>query len=69
MLFGLARLALLGGGRLGAALLSGLLRAGRQVPALVVAARLPARAPSLAPPSSVLVPSAAAAVAPAPFVV
>ena len=41
MLSGMARIAIIGGGSIGEALLSGLLRAGRQVKDLVVAERMP----------------------------
>ena len=40
----MARIAIIGGGSIGEALLSGLLRAGRQVKDLVVAERMPERA-------------------------
>jgi pyrroline-5-carboxylate reductase len=48
MLCGMARIAIIGGGNIGEALLSGLLRAGRQVKDLVVAERLPDRVKYLA---------------------
>ncbi len=69
MLFGMARIAIIGGGSIGEALLSGLLRAGRQVKDLVVAERMPDRANYLAQTYSVLVTSAADAVENATFVV
>ncbi|CFD25794.1 pyrroline-5-carboxylate reductase [Mycobacterium tuberculosis] len=69
MLFGMARIAIIGGGSIGEALLSGLLRAGRQVKDLVVAERMPDRANYLAQIYSVLVTSAADAVENATFVV
>lgn len=69
MLFGMARIAIIGGGSIGEALLSGLLRAGRQVKDLVVAERTPDRANYLAQTYSVLVTSAADAVENATFVV
>lgn len=69
MLFGMARIAIIGGGSIGEALLSGLLRAGRQVKDLVVAERMPDRANYLAQAYSVLVTSAADAVENATFVV
>ena len=53
----MARIAIIGGGSMGEALLSGLLRAGRQVKDLVVAERLPHRARYLAETYSVLVTS------------
>ena len=55
MLSGMARIAIIGGGSIGEALLSGLLRAGRQVKDLVVAERMPERAKYLADTYSVLV--------------
>lgn len=69
MLFGMARIAIIGGGSIGEALLSGLLRAGRQVKDLVVTERMPDRANYLAQTYSVLVTSAADAVENATFVV
>lgn len=62
MLSGMARIAIIGGGSIGEALLSGLLRAGRQVKDLVVAERTPERAKYLADTYSVLVTSVADAV-------
>ena len=53
----MARIAIIGGGSMGEALLSGLLRAGRQVKDLVVAERVPERARYLAEAYSVLVTS------------
>ena len=50
----MARIAIIGGGSIGEALLSGLLRAGRQVKDLVVAERVPERAKYLADTYSVL---------------
>ncbi|MGO8853446.1 MAG: pyrroline-5-carboxylate reductase [Mycobacterium sp.] len=58
----MARIAIIGGGSIGEALLSGLLRAGRQVKDLVVAERTPERAKYLADTYSVLVTSVADAV-------
>jgi pyrroline-5-carboxylate reductase len=69
MLSGMARIAIIGGGSIGEALLSGLLRAGRQVKGLVVAERMPERAKYLADTYSVLVTSVTAAVENATFVV
>lgn len=69
MLSGMARIAIIGGGSIGEALLSGLLRAGRQVKDLVVAERVPERANYLADTYSVLVTSVADAVENATFVV
>jgi pyrroline-5-carboxylate reductase len=51
----MARIAIIGGGSIGEALLSGLLRAGRQVKDLVVAERVPERVKYLADTYSVLV--------------
>ena len=69
MLSGMARIAIIGGGTMGEALLSGLLRSGRQVKDLVVAERVPERARYLADTYSVLVTSVADAAANATFVV
>jgi pyrroline-5-carboxylate reductase len=69
MLGGMARIALVGGGSMGEALLSGLLRAGRQVKDLVVAERMPDRARYLADTYSVLVTSLPDAVGNATFVI
>lgn len=69
MLSGMARIAIIGGGSIGEALLSGLLRAGRQIKDLVVAERMPDRARYLADTYSVLVTSVTEAVENATFVV
>jgi pyrroline-5-carboxylate reductase len=69
MLCGMARISIIGGGSMGEALLSGLLRAGRQVKDLVVAERLADRARYLAESYSVLVTSVADAVENARFVI
>ena len=69
MLSGMARIAIIGGGSIGEALLSGLLRAGRQVKDLVVAERVPERAKYLANTYSVLITSVADAMENATFVV
>jgi pyrroline-5-carboxylate reductase len=69
MLCDMARIAIIGGGSMGEALLSGLLRAGRQVKDLVVAERLPDRARYLAEKYSVLVTSVQDAVENATFVI
>jgi pyrroline-5-carboxylate reductase len=69
MLSGMARIALVGGGSMGEALLSGLLRAGRQVKDLVVAERMPDRARYLADTYGVLVTSLPDAVENATFVI
>ena len=69
MLSGMARIALVGGGSMGEALLSGLLRSGRQVKDLVVAERMPDRARYLAETYGVLVTSLPDAVENATFVI
>ena len=69
MLSGMARIAIVGGGSIGEALLSGLLRAGRQVKDLVVVERVPERAKYLADTYSVLISSVSDAVENASFVV
>ncbi|UXA18654.1 pyrroline-5-carboxylate reductase [Mycobacterium sp. SMC-4] len=65
----MARIAIIGGGNIGEALLAGLLRAGRQVKDLVVAEKHPARAEFLAEKYSVLVTTVADAVDTATYVV
>ncbi|MGV0713859.1 pyrroline-5-carboxylate reductase [Mycolicibacterium sp. XJ662] len=65
----MARIAIVGGGGMGEALLSGLLRAGRQVKDLVVAEKDPDRAKYLADKHSVLVTSVADAVDTAEYVI
>ncbi|WP_192886894.1 pyrroline-5-carboxylate reductase [Mycobacterium sp. MFM001] len=65
----MARIAIIGGGSMGEALLSGLLRSGRQVKDLVVAERLPERARYLADTYSVLVTSMTDAAENATFVI
>src|ERR1700687_4372725 len=69
MLSPVARIAIIGGGSIGEALLSGLLRAGRQVKDLVVADRDPDRAKYLSETYSVLVTSVADAAENATFVI
>lgn len=69
MLSSMARIAIVGGGSIGEALLSGLLRAGRQVKDLVVAERMPDRAKYISETYSVLVTSVKDAVENATFVV
>ncbi|RFD26310.1 pyrroline-5-carboxylate reductase [Mycobacterium uberis] len=69
MLSSMARIAIIGGGSMGEALLSGLLRAGQQVKDLVVVERMPDRARYLADTYSVLVTSVTDAVENATFVV
>jgi pyrroline-5-carboxylate reductase len=64
-----SRIAIIGGGNIGEALLSGLLRAGRQVKDIVVAERVPARMRYLSETYSVFVTTVADAVENANFVV
>ena len=69
MLSRMARIAIIGGGSIGEALLSGLLRAGRQVKDLVVAEKFPDRAKYLSETYSVLVTTVADAVDTATYVI
>ena len=69
MLCGMARIAIIGGGSIGEALLAGLLRAGRQVKDLVVAEKNSTRAQYLADKYSVRVTSVRDAVDTATYVV
>lgn len=69
MLLRMARIAIIGGGSMGEALLSGLLRAGRQVKDMAVSERLPERARYLADTYSVLLTSVADAAENATFVI
>lgn len=69
MLSPVARIAIIGGGSMGEALLSGLLRAGRRVKDIVVVERMPDRARYLADNYSVLVSSLRDAVENATFVI
>ncbi len=69
MLSGMARIAIIGGGSIGEALLGGLLSAGKQVKDLVVAERDPARARYLSEKYAVLVTAVADAVDAAKYVV
>jgi pyrroline-5-carboxylate reductase len=69
MLSPVARIAIIGGGNIGEALLSGLLRAGRQVKDIVVSERIPARSRYLSETHSVQVTGVAEAVENANFVV
>ena len=62
MLSRMARIAIIGGGSIGEALLSGLLRAGRQVKDMVIAEKFPDRAKYLSDTYSVLVTTVADAV-------
>lgn len=65
----MARIAIIGGGSMGEALLAGLLRSGRQVKDLVVSERMPERAKYLAEKYSVLVTSATEAAEHAKYVI
>ncbi|MCF6386423.1 pyrroline-5-carboxylate reductase [Mycobacterium sp. MBM] len=65
----MARIAIIGGGSIGEALLSGLLRAGRQVKDLAVAEKHPDRAKQLADTHSVLVTTVADAAESADYVI
>jgi pyrroline-5-carboxylate reductase len=69
MLSRMARIAIVGGGSIGEALLSGLLRAGRQVKDLVVAEKDPTRGKYLSEKYSVLVTTVADAVDTATYVI
>src|SRR5690349_12863936 len=69
MLARMARIAIVGGGSIGEALLAGMLRAGRQVKDLVVAEKHPDRAKYLSEKYSVLVTSVAEAVPTATYVI
>ena len=69
MLSRMARIAIVGGGSIGEALLSGMLRAGRQVKDLVVAEKSPERAKYLSDTYSVLVTTVSDAVDTAAYVI
>ena len=69
MLSRMARIAIIGGGSIGEALLSGLLRSGRQVKDLVVAEKFPDRAKYLSETYSVLVTTVSDAVDTATYVI
>jgi pyrroline-5-carboxylate reductase len=69
MLSRMARIAIIGGGSIGEALLSGMLRAGRQVKDLVVAEKFPDRAKYLSDTYSVLVTTVSDAVDTATYVI
>jgi pyrroline-5-carboxylate reductase len=69
MLSRMARIAIIGGGSIGEALLSGMLRAGRQVKDLVVAEKFPDRAKYLSDTYSVLVTTVPDAVDTATYVI
>lgn len=68
MLSAMARIAIIGGGNIGEALLSGLLRSGRQIKELVVAEKDPRRAKHLSDTYSVYVTSVADAVDSAAYI-
>ena len=69
MLSRMARIGIIGGGSMGEALLSGMLRTGRQVKDLVVAEKDPARAKYLSEKYSVLVTTVGDAVDTATYVI
>lgn len=69
MLWRMSRIAIIGGGAMGEALLSGLLRAGRQVKDMVVAEKYPDRAKYLSEKYSVFVTSVSDAVENAAYVI
>ncbi len=69
MLVGMSRIAIIGGGNIGEALISGLLRAGRQAKDIVVSEKVPARAKALAEAYSIRVSEVADAVEGADFIV
>ncbi|OHU69286.1 pyrroline-5-carboxylate reductase [Mycobacteroides chelonae] len=69
MLVAMSRIAIIGGGNIGEALISGLLRAGRQATDIVVSEKVPARAKALAEAYSIRVSEVADAVEGADFIV
>ncbi|OHU02637.1 pyrroline-5-carboxylate reductase [Mycobacteroides chelonae] len=69
MLVAMSRIAIIGGGSIGEALISGLLRAGRQAKDIVVSEKVPARAKALAEAYSIRVSEVADAVEGADFIV
>ncbi|QCH25547.1 Pyrroline-5-carboxylate reductase [Mycobacteroides salmoniphilum] len=69
MLVAMSRIAIIGGGNIGEALISGLLRAGRQAKDIVVSEKVPARAKALAEAYSIRVSEVADAVEGADFIV
>lgn len=69
MLFAMSRIAIIGGGNIGEALISGLLRAGRQAKDIVVSEKVPARARALADAYSIRISEVADAVEGADFIV
>ncbi|ALR13081.1 pyrroline-5-carboxylate reductase [Mycobacteroides saopaulense] len=69
MLVGMSRIAIIGGGNIGEALISGLLRAGRQAKDIVVSEKVPARAKALAEAYSIRISEVADAVEGADFIV
>lgn len=69
MLVAMSRIAIIGGGNIGEALISGLLRAGRQAKDIVVSEKVPARARALADAYSIRISEVADAVEGADFIV
>lgn len=69
MLVAMSRIAIIGGGNIGEALISGLLRAGRQAKDIVVSEKVPARARALAEAYSIRISEVADAVEGADFIV
>lgn len=69
MLVAMSRIAIIGGGNIGEALISGLLRAGRQAKDIVVSEKVPARATALAEAYSIRISEVADAVEGADFIV
>lgn len=69
MLVGMSRIAIIGGGNIGEALISGLLRAGRQPKDIVVSEKVPARAKALAEAYAIRISEVADAVEGADFIV
>ncbi|AMT72648.1 pyrroline-5-carboxylate reductase [Mycobacteroides immunogenum] len=69
MLVGMSRIAIIGGGNIGEALISGLLRAGRQAKDIVVSEKVPARAKALAEAYAIRISEVADAVEGADFIV
>lgn len=69
MLVDMSRIAIIGGGNIGEALISGLLRAGRQAKDIVVSEKVPARAKALAEAYSIRISEVADAVEGADFIV
>lgn len=69
MLVAMSRIAIIGGGNIGEALISGLLRAGRQAKDIVISEKVPARARALADAYSIRISEVADAVEGADFIV